>query len=167
MDVGVPKETKDQEFRVGLTPASVGALTNRHHHVVVESGAGTGAGFSDEDYRQAGAKIVAEAKTAWAQAMVVKVKEPLPAEYDYLRADQLLFTYLHLAAGRSLTERLIESGVSAIAYESVEEDGVFPLLAPMSIIAGRLSVQFGGAVFGEAAGGTRRFTGWRTGCKGG
>ncbi len=153
MDVGVPKETKDQEFRVGLTPASVGALTSRHHRVVVESGAGVGAGFSDEDYAQSGGEIVAEAKTAWAQAMVVKVKEPLPAEYDYLRADQLLFTYLHLAAGRGLTERLIESGVSAIAYESVEKDGAFPLLAPMSIIAGRLSVQFGARYLEKQQGG--------------
>ena len=153
MDVGVPKETKDQEFRVGLTPASVGALINRRHRVVVERGAGVGAGFSDEDYERAGGKIVAEAKTVWAQEMVVKVKEPLPAEYDYLRADQLLFTYLHLAAGRALTERLIESGVSAIAYESVEKDGAFPLLAPMSVIAGRLSVQFGARYLEKQQGG--------------
>ncbi|MGB3769457.1 MAG: alanine dehydrogenase [Phormidesmis sp.] len=153
MDIGVPKETKDQEFRVGLTPASVGALTSRRHRVVVESGAGLGAGFADEDYVRAGGEIADKAEMVWAQGMVVKVKEPLPSEYDYLRADQLLFTYLHLAAGRALTERLIESGVSAIAYESVEKDGTFPLLAPMSVIAGRLSVQFGARYLEKQQGG--------------
>lgn len=153
MDVGVPKEIKDQEFRVGLTPASVGALTDRRHQVVVESGAGMGAGFSDEDYVRAGAKIAPDAKTIWQQEMVVKVKEPLAREYGYLRSEQVLFTYLHLAAGRALTERLVESGVSAIAYESVEKDGTFPLLAPMSVIAGRLSVQFGARFLEKQQGG--------------
>ena len=156
MDVGVPKEIKDQEFRVGLSPASVKELCDRNHHVVVETQAGVGAGFSDEDYQAAGATIATSAQEPWAQDMVVKVKEPLSAEYDYLRPDLLLFTYLHLAAGRQLTERLIESGVSAIAYENVEKNGAFPLLAPMSVIAGRLSVQFGARFFRKTAG--------RTGC---
>ena len=153
MDVGVPKEVKDQEFRVGLTPASVRALTSRGHRVVVERSAGIGAGFSDEDYKQADAEIAVDARTIWQQSMVVKVKEPLPDEYNYLQADQILFTYLHLAASRTLTERLMESGVCAIAYESVEQDGAFPLLAPMSVIAGRLSVQFGARFLEKQQGG--------------
>ena len=153
MDIGVPKEVKDREFRVGLSPASVGALCNRGHRVVVETDAGAGAGFSDDEYVRAGAQIATDAKAAWAQAMVVKVKEPLAREYDYLQSEQTLFTYLHLAAGRSLTERLMESGVSAIAYESVERGGKFPLLAPMSVIAGRLSVQFGARYLEKQQGG--------------
>lgn len=153
MDIGVPKEIKDREFRVGLSPSSARALCSRGHRVAVETLAGAGAGFSDEDYEKAGAVVVADAKTAWAQEMIVKVKEPLPAEYGYFRAEQLLFTYLHLAANRRLTERLIESGVSAIAYESVEKDGGFPLLAPMSVIAGRLSVQFGARYLEKQQGG--------------
>ena len=153
MDIGVPKEIKDQEFRVGLTPASIKALCERNHQVIVETGAGLGSGFSDEDYMQAGAKIAADAKTIWQQQMVVKVKEPLADEYGYLQSEQLLFTYLHLAASRRLTERLMESGVSAIAYESIEKDGRFPLLAPMSVIAGRLSVQFGARFLEKQQGG--------------
>ncbi|MEL6814573.1 MAG: alanine dehydrogenase [Cyanobacteria bacterium J06598_3] len=153
MDIGVPKERKDQEFRVGLSPASVKALCDRNHSVVIETQAGQGAGFSDEDYRQAGAKIAADAAVPWAQSMVVKVKEPLPSEYEYLHAGQLLFTYLHLAAGRSLTEKLIANGVSAIAYESVEHNGKLPLLMPMSVIAGRLSVQFGARFLEKQQGG--------------
>ena len=143
MEIGVPKETKDQEYRVGLSPSSVRALTERGHGVFVETDAGTGAGFSNEDYVQAGASLVATA-VAWSQPLIVKVKEPLQPEYDYLQKGQLLFTYLHLAADRRLTEQLLESGVTAIAYETVElPDKRLPLLAPMSIIAGRLAVQFG------------------------
>ena len=153
MDIGVPKEIKDREFRVGLTPASVGSLCRRGHRVVIETNAGVGAGFSDDDYARAGASISTDANTSWSQAMVVKVKEPLASEYDYFQSEQLLFTYLHLAANRALTERLIESGVSAIAYESVEKDGGFPLLAPMSTIAGRLSVQFGARYLEKQQGG--------------
>jgi len=152
MKIGVPKEIKDQEFRVGLSPASVRALCDRNHAVVVETNAGAGAGFGNEAYAQAGAQI-AGAKDAWAQEMVVKVKEPLSAEYALIRDDHLLFTYLHLAANRALTERLMESGVSAIAYESVEKDGTFPLLMPMSAIAGRLSVQFGARFLEKQQGG--------------
>ncbi|MEB3211413.1 MAG: alanine dehydrogenase, partial [Leptolyngbyaceae bacterium] len=145
MQIGVPKEVKDKEFRVGLSPDSVRSLTDKGHAVFVEHLAGSGAGFTDQDYEQVGATIVPAAKDAWAQPMVVKVKEPLPQEYDFLKSDQILFTYLHLAAGRPLTERLLESGTTAIAYETVERpnQSVFPLLTPMSIIAGRLSVQFG------------------------
>ncbi len=142
MDIGIPKETKDQEFRVGLSPNSVRVLTGQGHSVAVEAEAGQGAGFSDEAYRTAGAHIVST-KQAWDKELVVKVKEPLPGEYDYLQAKQVLFTYLHLAANRKLTETLLESGITAIAYETVERHQTLPLLAPMSIIAGRLSVQFG------------------------
>lgn len=144
MEIGVPKETKDQEYRVGLTPSSVRSLCERKHQVFVETQGGIGAGLTDEDYAAAGATVVKDAKEVWNRELVVKVKEPLPEEYNYLRKDQLLFTYLHLAADRTLTEALIQSGVSAIAYETVElPNGKLPLLNPMSIIAGRLSVQFG------------------------
>jgi alanine dehydrogenase len=144
MEIGVPKETKDQEFRVGLSPSSVRALRDQGHQVVVEQAAGTGSGFTDNDYVQAGATIAATAQTAWEQALVIKVKEPLPTEYDYLQKGQMVFTYLHLAASRELTERLMATGVTAIAYETVElPNRSLPLLTPMSVIAGRLAVQFG------------------------
>ena len=153
MEIGVPKETKDQEFRVGLTPNSVSVLS-KNHVVFVETGAGLGAGFTDEDYLQAGAKIVASAAEAWDKKLVVKVKEPLKAEYQYLQKEQLLFTYLHLAADRDLTKALIESRATAIAYETVElRDGKLPLLTPMSVIAGRLSVQFGARYLEKQQGG--------------
>lgn len=154
MEVGVPKETKDQEYRVGLSPSSVRSLTEQGHAVVVETGAGTGAGFTDDDYRQAGAQIVARPNDAWSRELVVKVKEPLAHEYDYLQKGQLLFTYLHLAADRRLTEQLLDAGTTAIAYETVElPDKRLPLLAPMSIIAGRLSVQFGSRFLERQQGG--------------
>jgi alanine dehydrogenase len=154
MEIGVPKEIKDQEFRVGLTPSSVRVLSERNHVVFVQTNAGVGAGFSDGDYQKAGAKIVATAAEAWEKELVVKVKEPLKTEYPYLQKGQLLFTYLHLAADRPLTESLIESGVTAIAYETVElPDGKLPLLTPMSIIAGRLSVQFGARYLEKQQGG--------------
>ena len=153
MEIGVPKETKDREFRVGLTPNSVNVLS-KSHVVFVETGAGLGAGFTDEDYLQAGAKIVYSAAEAWDKPLVVKVKEPLPAEYQYLQKEQLLFTYLHLAADRELTKALMESGTTAIAYETVElADGKLPLLTPMSVIAGRLSVQFGARYLEKQQGG--------------
>jgi alanine dehydrogenase len=144
MEIGVPKETKDQEFRVGLSPDSVRVLCDHGHSVFVETTAGVGAGFTDADYAQAGAKIVSQAEDAWNRELVVKVKEPLSLEYQFLQKEQLLFTYLHLAADRNLTEHLIDSGVTAIAYETVElANRSLPLLTPMSIIAGRLAVQFG------------------------
>ena len=152
MQIGVPKEIKNLEFRVGLSPSSVRALTEQGHRVSVETDAGVGAGFSNADYQQAGATLVS-ASEAWRQAMVVKVKEPLPKEYDYLKKEQLLFTYLHLAASRGLTEALIQSGATAIAYETVEKNHQRPLLTPMSIIAGRLSVQFGARFLEKQQGG--------------
>jgi len=144
MKIGVPKEIKDQEFRVGLTPSSVRALTEQGHTVLVETQAGMGSSFGDRDYKQAGATVVNNPTEVWQQELVIKVKEPLPSEYDYLHHPKILFTYLHLAANRELTQALLNSGITAIAYESVQlTDGRLPLLSPMSIIAGRLAVQFG------------------------
>ncbi len=154
MDIGIPKETKDQEFRVGLTPSIVRTLIDRGHQVYIETNAGVGSSFTDSQYIEAGAKIVPTAAAAWDQEMVVKVKEPLAPEYSYLQKNQILFTYLHLAANRTLTEQLIDTKVQAIAYETVElPDGKLPLLAPMSIIAGRLSVQFGARFLEKQQGG--------------
>lgn len=153
MQIGVPKEIKDREFRVGLSPASVRVLRDRGHQVYVETSAGVGSGFSDRDYQQAGATIVNTAKDVWNQELVIKVKEPLPAEYDLIQSGQLLFTYLHLAANKTLAQRLIDSGVTAIAYETVEVNCTLPLLVPMSIIAGRLSVQFGARFLERQQGG--------------
>ncbi len=154
MQIGVPKEIKDQEFRVGLSPSSVRIISDQGHLVYVESGAGIGAGFDDAEYQNSGAIIVKNAEMVWKQEMVVKVKEPLPAEYLHLQARGILFTYLHLAADRLLTNRLIESGINAIAYETVElADGRLPLLTPMSIIAGRLAVQFGARYLEKQQGG--------------
>ena len=154
MQIGLPREIKDQEFRVGLTPASVQALSQRGHQVVVETGAGIGAGFTDKEYATAGATLASNPAMAWDQDMVVKVKEPQPSEYGYFRKDQLLFTYLHLAAEPGLTKALVASGITAIAYETVmTADGKLPLLTPMSIIAGRLSVQFGARYLEKQQGG--------------
>ncbi|XHX76144.1 MAG: alanine dehydrogenase [Stenomitos frigidus ULC029] len=154
MEIGVPKETKDQEYRVGLSPNSVRSLTDRGHTVFVECSAGDGSGFADADYLQGGARMVREAKDAWDRALVVKVKEPLPDEYPYLRQGQMLFTYLHLAADRALTQALLDSGTTAIAYETVAlPDKRLPLLAPMSIIAGRLAIQFGARFLERQQGG--------------
>ena len=154
MDIGVPKECKDREYRVGLTPSSTRMLCEAGHEVFVETEAGVGAGFSDRDYLEVGAKIVPSAELAWEQELIVKVKEPLPTEYELLKDKQLLFTYLHLAAERSLTEQLMTSGTLAIAYETVElPNGRLPLLTPMSVIAGRLSVQFGARFLERQQGG--------------
>jgi len=154
MEIGVPKETKDQEFRVGLSPSSVRALTDQGHRVFVETAAGVGAGFTDGDYQDAGATVVPSAQSTWEHDLIVKVKEPLPPEYPWLRKGQLVFTYLHLAADRDLTEYLLDSGVTAIAYETVElPDHRLPLLMPMSIIAGRLAVQFGARYLERQQGG--------------
>jgi alanine dehydrogenase len=155
MEIGVPKETKDQEFRVGLSPSSVRVLRESGHTVFVETSSGDGAGFSDDDYRNVGAEIVSTPEAVWSRELVVKVKEPLQSEYKYLQKEQILFTYLHLAADRKLTEHLMDCGVCAIAYETVEQPGAnrLPLLAPMSIIAGRLSVQFGARYLERQQGG--------------
>lgn len=168
MEIGIPKEIKDQEFRVGLSPASVRVCIEKGHQVFVETKAGEGAGFTDEDYIQTGAKIVSAAKDAWNRELVVKVKEPLPSEYSSIQKGQLLFTYLHLAANRQLTENLIASGVQAIAYETVElPDKRLPLLVPMSIIAGRLSVQFGARFLERQQGGRGVLLGGVPGVKSG
>lgn len=155
MEIGVPKETKDREFRVGLSPSSARVLTEAGHNIFVETQAGTGAGFTDDDYVNAGAEIVTTSIAAWNRELIVKVKEPLEPEYKFLQKGQILFTYLHLAADRKLTEHLIDCGVTAIAYETVEQTGAnkLPLLTPMSIIAGRLSVQFGARYLESQQGG--------------
>lgn len=144
MIIGVPKEVKVKENRVALTPGGVATLVRRGHTVWVQSGAGLGSGIADQSYEQAGARMVATAAEAWSAQMVVKVKEPIASEYGFLRSDLLLFTYLHLAADRPLTEELLRSQTTAIAYETVElEDGSLPLLTPMSEVAGRLAPQVG------------------------
>lgn len=143
MEIGIPKEIKTNENRVGITPAGVIQLTGAGHHVVVEHDAGLVAGYTDADYQEAGATI-ADAKTAWQQAMVIKVKEPLESEYHYFRPGLILYTYLHLAANKPLTEALLASQVTAIGYETMtERDGSLPALAPMSQVAGRMAVLLG------------------------
>lgn len=145
MRIGVPREIKNSENRVGLGAAGVHELTARGHEVVVEKGAGLGARVADDDYRAAGARILDTADEVWEQAeMIIKVKEPLPAEHGRLRTGQIVFTYLHLAADQQLTEALLSSGTTSIAYETVQlPDRSLPLLAPMSMIAGRLAAQVG------------------------
>lgn len=143
--VGVPKEIKNNENRVALTPGGAGMLLVAGHRVFVESGAGVGSGFGDEDYAREGAVIVADAAQVWALSdMIMKVKEPLPAEYGYFREGQMLFTYLHLAAAGDLAEHLLSKNVTGIAYETIQlPNGSLPLLTPMSEVAGRMSVQIG------------------------
>ncbi len=143
MLVGVPKEIKPSEFRVGLTPAAVGEYVAHGHTVLVETGAGAGIAASDADYQAAGAEIAADAATVFTGAdMIVKVKEPQPREWVQFRPGQILFTYLHLAADAPQARGLMASGVSAVAYETVTDaNGHLPLLAPMSEVAGRLSIQ--------------------------
>ena len=145
MIIGVPKETKDQENRVALTPAGVASLTRSSHKVLIERGAGTGSGFSDKEYAAQGATIVRDAEDIfWSSDMVVKVKEPIEPEYEMLRPGVILFTYLHLAADPDLAKSLLEHRVTSLAYETVQDDyRGLPLLAPMSEIAGRISVQIG------------------------
>ena len=155
MIIGVPKEIKDGEKRVGVTPQGVDALVSHHHRVLVEKTAGNGSGFSDQEYEKAGATIIEKREKIWNEAdMVVKVKEPLKPEFPLMRPDQVLFTYLHLAADRELTNRLIESRVVGIGYETIQErDGSLPLLRPMSEIAGRASILAGGMCLETAYGG--------------
>jgi alanine dehydrogenase len=142
--IGVPKEIKTRENRVGMTPAGVRSLVARGHKVLVEKTAGDGSGLSDAAYTAAGATIVPTAADAWAAEMVVKVKEPLPAEYGFFRENLVLYTYLHLAPEPELTKQLIAKKVSGVAYETIENaDGTLPLLRPMSEVAGRMAVQVG------------------------
>jgi alanine dehydrogenase len=144
MQVGVPREVKNREYRVALTPAGVTELVRAGHEVLVEHGAGEGSSIPDSDFVAAGARIAPTADDVWAAAdLLLKVKEPVAEEYGRLRADQTLFTYLHLAASKECTDALVASGTTAIAYETVQEHGRLPLLAPMSEIAGQLAVQAG------------------------
>ena len=155
MIIGVPKEIKDHEYRVALLPSAAYQLIKRGHTVVVEPGAGFGAGYTDLEYQQAGAKFVDSHAAVFEQAdLIVKVKEPLPAEYDLLRPGQLVFTYLHLAASKSLTNALIKSNATCIAYETIEVNKRLPLLEPMSEIAGRMSVLVGGYFLAKHFGGS-------------
>lgn len=154
MKIGIPKEIKNNENRVALPPAGVYELVQEGHEVLVEANAGIGSTFSDEAYRAVGATIVANAADVWAADMVMKVKEPLPEEYSYLRAGLLLFTYLHVAANPELAKALMSSKVRAIGYENVQlANGALPLLSPMSEIAGRMAVQIGAQFLEKIYGG--------------
>jgi len=155
MTIGVPKEIKEQEQRVALLPSAANQLIRQGHAVVVEEKAGLGSGYPDEDYLNAGAKIVDQAEEVFARAdLIVKVKEPLKSEFRLLRRGQTLFTYLHLAASKSLTEALLKSGVTAIAYETIQINDRLPLLEPMSEIAGRMSVVMGANFLAKYNGGS-------------
>ncbi|MBU8813032.1 alanine dehydrogenase [Mycolicibacterium goodii] len=145
MLVGIPTEIKNNEYRVAITPAGVAELTRRGHEVIIQAGAGEGSAISDRDFKAAGAEIVNSADQVWSDAeLLLKVKEPIEAEYARMRKGQTLFTYLHLAASKPCTDALLESGTTSIAYETVQTaDGALPLLAPMSEVAGRLSAQVG------------------------
>jgi len=155
MIVGVPKEIKNNENRVGLVPSGVKALKAHGHNVLVQTNAGHGIGITDEEYRKAGATIVETAKEVYAKAeMIIKVKEPLPEEYNLLRENQILYTYLHLAPAPQLTKALMERKVVGIAYETIQPtDGSLPLLTPMSEVAGRMSTQIGANLLEKANGG--------------
>ena len=154
MLVGIPKEIKNNEFRVSTTPAGVHALVVAGHTVFVEKSAGLGSSISDEEYVKAGGSILDTADEVWAKSeMIIKVKEPIAQEYSRMRKGQILFTYLHLAASRECTDAIIQSGITAIAYETVELDRYLPLLAPMSEVAGRMSIQVGAAALQRPNGG--------------
>ncbi|RLL47149.1 alanine dehydrogenase [Oceanobacillus piezotolerans] len=154
MIIGVPKEIKNNENRVAMTPAGVQNLVNAGQTVYIEAGAGLGSSFTDEEYKNAGAEIIASAEDVWAEAdMIMKVKEPLESEYKYFRKGLILFTYLHLANEPELTKALVDSGVTAIAYETVTVNRTLPLLTPMSEVAGRMSVQIGAQFLEKSKGG--------------
>ncbi|KMK94711.1 alanine dehydrogenase [Rossellomorea marisflavi] len=153
MQIGIPKEIKNNENRVAITPAGVLNLVKAGHSVYIESGAGIGSGFTDESYLEAGAKIEATAADVWNKAMVMKVKEPLPSEYVYFHKGLILFTYLHLAAEPELAQALVEKEVTAIAYETVEVNRTLPLLTPMSEVAGRMATQIGAQFLEKPKGG--------------
>ena len=155
MRIGVPKEIKNHEYRVGMTPSAVREAVHHGHEVLVQAGAGAGIGCSDASYAQAGARVLADAAAVFAAAeMIVKVKEPQPAECSMLRKGQVLFTYLHLAPDPVQAEGLLKSGCTAIAYETISDDrGGLPLLAPMSEVAGRMAIQVGAVALQKASGG--------------
>jgi alanine dehydrogenase len=155
MIIGVPREIKEQENRVGLLPSAAEQLKRRGHSVLVEKNAGIGSGYPDQDYIKAGAEIVDLAKDVFARAdLIVKVKEPLKAEFPFLRKGQILFTYLHLAASKPLTDALLKSGVTAVAYETIQVGNRLPLLEPMSEIAGRMSTVMGAYYLAKHVGGS-------------
>ena len=155
MKIGVPKEIKNNEYRVGLVPAGVNEYVRNGHEVVIESGAGAGTAISDDAYRKVGATILETADEVWSQAdMIVKVKEPLPAEYERMQQGQIVYTYLHLAAEPELAQALIEREVASVAYETIQlDDGRLPLLEPMSEVAGRMSIQVGAQCLERQQGG--------------
>ena len=154
MIIGIPKEIKNNEFRVSITASGVHAYIAAGHQVLVEKNAGVGSGILDADYIQAGAKIIDSADEIWQKAeLIQKVKEPIEVEYKRMRKGQILYTYLHLAANKACTQAIMESGITAIAYETVEVDGGLPLLAPMSDVAGRMSIQVGAAALEASKGG--------------
>jgi alanine dehydrogenase len=154
MIIGIPKELKNNEFRVSATPSGVHAYVVAGHQVLVEKNAGVGSAISDADYIAAGAQIIDSADEIWQKAdLIQKVKEPIEIEYKRMRKGQILYTYLHLAANKVCTQAIIDSGITAIAYETVEVDGQLPLLAPMSEVAGRMSIQVGAAALEASRGG--------------
>ncbi|MEX1178750.1 MAG: alanine dehydrogenase [Nitriliruptor sp.] len=161
--VGLPAEVKDQEERVALTPSAVAAVIDRGHRVLVQAGAGTGAGFTDGEYEEAGGELVTDAAEVWGADVVVKVKEPQASEYAHFRRGLTLFTYLHLAAEPDLTDALVTSGVDAYAYETLTERGSLPLLAPMSEIAGRAAAIVGASQLSAAHGGSGTLLGGAAG----
>ncbi len=158
MRIGIPKEIKDNEYRVGMVPAGVHALVTAGHEVVVQEGAGNGSGIPNEDYVSAGARLVPDAASVWSWAeMVVKVKEPVGPEYDLMRPGQTLFTYLHLAPLPELTDVLLKKQVTGVAYETIEDrGGRLPLLTPMSEVAGRMAVVWARATSRRATAGAAR-----------
>jgi alanine dehydrogenase len=155
MIVGLPKEVKDNEYRVGLVPAGVKALTSAGNTALVQRGAGEGSGITDEEFVAAGGEMVGSAEEVWARAqMIVKVKEPIASEYGFMREDLILFTYLHLAPARELTRAMVDSGVTGVAYETITNDlGHLPLLTPMSEVAGRMAIQVGATYLEKINGG--------------
>lgn len=154
MKIGIPRELKNNEHRVAITPAGVTSFRTNGHEVWIETGAGIGAGFSDSDYVAAGAKVAETAEQVWQSDMIMKVKEPLPSEYPYFRAGLILLTFLHLASEPKLTKALMDHKVTGIAYETVQlENGVLPLLMPMSEIAGRMAPQIGAQLLEKIHGG--------------
>lgn len=161
--IGIPAETKDGERRIVLDPPAVAAAVSAGHKVLVQAGAGVGAGFSDADYKEAGGEIVPEAADAWSADMVVKVKEPQPAEHAYFRSGLVLFAYLHLAAEPLLAQALVEAGVDAYAFETLAERETLPLLAPMSEIAGRTAAIVGASVLSTRYGGNGTLVGGSAG----
>lgn len=168
MKIGVPKEIKNNENRVAMTPSGVVHLTKAGHEIILEKGAGVGSGFSDKEYTDAGAKIVNTAAIAWSAEMVIKVKEPIPSEYIYFREGLILFTYLHLAPEPELTQALLEKKVVGIAYETVRTaNGALPLLVPMSEVAGRMACQIGAQFLEKVHGGKGILLGGVPGVKSG